>query len=148
MHCWGGVSRTGLVIACWLQEHGRTPDDALAELSRKWSTVAKSSRKTASPETVEQAKWVRSWPQRRRNAQELLLRDRYRGALLGLAAGDALGTTLEFRAPGAFKPIADMIGGGPFALQPGQWTDDTAMALCLAESLIEKRSFDPKDPKR
>jgi ADP-ribosyl-[dinitrogen reductase] hydrolase len=145
VHCWGGVGRTGLVIACWLQEHGRTPDDALAELSRKWSTVAKSSRKTASPETVEQANWVRSWPQRRRNAQELLLRDRYRGALLGLAAGDALGTTLEFKAPGAFKPITDIIGGGPFALQPGQWTDDTSMALCLAESLIEKRGFDPND---
>jgi ADP-ribosyl-[dinitrogen reductase] hydrolase len=65
--------------------------------------------------------------------------------LLGLTVGDALGTTLEFGAPGAFKPITDMIGGGPFALEPGQWTDDTSMALCLAESLIEKRGFDPKD---
>src|SRR6201984_1647413 len=45
-----------------------------------------------------------------------------------------------------FDPTAmPMIGGGPFDLQPGQWTDDTAMALCLAESLIEKRGFDPKD---
>jgi ADP-ribosylglycohydrolase len=43
-----------------------------------------------------------------------MLCDRYRGALLGLAVGDALGTTLEFKAPGTFKPIADMIGGGPF----------------------------------
>jgi ADP-ribosylglycohydrolase len=73
-----------------------------------------------------------------------MLCDRYRGALLGLAVGDALGTTLEFKAPGAFKPITDMIGGGPFGLEPGQWTDDTSMALCLAESLIEKRGFDPK----
>jgi len=56
-----------------------------------------------------------------------------------------LGTTLEFRAPDTFKPITEMIGGGPFGLEPGQWTDDTAMALCLAESLIEKRGFDPKD---
>ena len=53
--------------------------------------------------------------------------DRYRGCLLGLAAGDALGTTLEFRTPGTFKPIDDMIGGGPFGLQPGMWTDDTSM---------------------
>jgi ADP-ribosyl-[dinitrogen reductase] hydrolase len=74
-----------------------------------------------------------------------MVRDRYRGALLGLAVGDALGTTLEFKSPGTFKPIADMIGGGPFGLHPGQWTDDTSMALCLAESLIEKRGFDPKD---
>jgi len=128
-----------------LQERGRTPADAFAELSRKWSTVAKSSRKPESPETTEQVNWVRTWPQRRRDAEKLILRDRYLGALLGLAVGDALGTTLEFKAPGTFKPITDMIGGGPFGLQPGQWTDDTSMALCLAESLIEKRTFDPKD---
>ena len=73
------------------------------------------------------------------------LADRYRGALLGLAAGDALGTTLEFKPPGTFEPILDMVGGGPFNLQPGQWTDDTSMALCLAESLIESNGFDPVD---
>jgi ADP-ribosyl-[dinitrogen reductase] hydrolase len=71
--------------------------------------------------------------------------DRYRGALMGLAAADALGTTLEFRPPGSFEPLADMVGGGPFGLKPGQWTDDTSLALCLAESLIEKRGFDPVD---
>jgi ADP-ribosyl-[dinitrogen reductase] hydrolase len=74
-----------------------------------------------------------------------MLRDRYRSALLGLAVGDARGTTLEFKAPGTFKPITDMIGDGPFDLEPGQWTDDTSTALCLAESLIEKRGFDPND---
>ena len=72
-------------------------------------------------------------------------RDRFRGCLLGLAAGDALGTTLEFRSPGTFEPIDDMVGGGPFDLQPGQWTDDTSMALCLATSLIERDGFDPMD---
>ena len=71
--------------------------------------------------------------------------DRYRGSLLGLAAGDALGTTLEFRQPGSFQPVSDMVGGGPFRLKAGQWTDDTALALCLAESLIEHRGFDPVD---
>lgn len=69
----------------------------------------------------------------------------YRGALLGLATGDALGTTLEFNPPGTFTPINDMIGGGPFNLKPGQWTDDTSMALCLADSLIEIQDFDPVD---
>ncbi len=74
--------------------------------------------------------------------------ERYRGALLGLAVGDALGTTLEFKRPGSFTPITDMVGGGPFGLQPGQWTDDTSMALCLAESLVERKSFDPEDQMR
>ena len=74
--------------------------------------------------------------------------DRYRGCLLGLATGDALGTTLEFRPPGSFEPIADMVGGGPFNLEPGMWTDDTSMALCLAESLVECKAFDPGDQMR
>jgi len=70
---------------------------------------------------------------------------RSRGALLGLAAGDALGTTLEFKPRGTFEPISDMCGGGPFQLNAGQWTDDTSMALCLADSLIECSGHDPKD---
>lgn len=75
----------------------------------------------------------------------LNLSDRYRGSLLGLATGDAVGTTLEFKYPGTFTPLTDMVGGGPFGLKPGQWTDDTSMALCLAESLIEKKGFEPVD---
>jgi ADP-ribosyl-[dinitrogen reductase] hydrolase len=75
----------------------------------------------------------------------LKLQDQYRGCLLGLAIGDALGTTLEFSRPGSFTPIKDIVGGGPFHLKPGQWTDDTSMALCLAESLISKGGFDPID---
>jgi ADP-ribosylglycohydrolase len=71
--------------------------------------------------------------------------ERYHGCLLGLATGDSLGTTLEFHSPGSFTPLEDMVGGGPFHLRPGEWTDDTSMALCLAESLIEKRGFDPID---
>lgn len=67
------------------------------------------------------------------------------GCLVGLAVGDALGTTLEFTNPGSFKPLTDMVGGGPFHLKAGQWTDDTSMALCLAESLINCRGFDLRD---
>jgi ADP-ribosyl-[dinitrogen reductase] hydrolase len=76
---------------------------------------------------------------------EVKLKSRFRGAMLGLAVGDALGTALEFKPPGSFTKIDDMLGGGPFHLKPGQWTDDTSMALCLAESLVEKRGFDPID---
>ena len=69
-------------------------------------------------------------------------KDRFLGCLLGLAADDAVGTTVEFRPRGSFEPVVDMVGGGPFRLDPGQWTDDTSMALCLAESLVEVGGFD------
>lgn len=73
------------------------------------------------------------------------LHNRYLGAMLALACGDAVGTSVEFSPRGSFAPVTEMTGGGPFGLQPGQWTDDTSMALCLAESLILKGAFDPAD---
>ncbi len=74
--------------------------------------------------------------------------DRAVGALLGLAVGDAVGTTLEFKAPGTFAPISDMVGGGPFRLAAGEWTDDTSMALCLAESILDTGAMDLDDQLR
>lgn len=74
--------------------------------------------------------------------------DRAIGALLGLATGDAVGTTLEFRPPGSFSPIDDMVGGGPFRLKPGEWTDDTSMAMCLAESILDTGTMDLSDQLR
>ena len=82
-----------------------------------------------------------NWPA----LDESAARDRARGCLLGLAAGDAIGTTVEFKARGSFAPLTDMIGGGPFKLAPGQWTDDTTMALCLAESLAAEQTVDQID---
>ncbi len=73
------------------------------------------------------------------------IQDRYRGALLGLACGDAVGTTVEFSPRGSFTPLTDMVGGGPFGLKAGQWTDDTSMAMCLAESLVRCGGFDARD---
>jgi len=73
------------------------------------------------------------------------LRDRFRGCLLGLAVGDAVGTTVEFRPRGSFEPLTDLVGGGPFRLNAGEWTDDTSMALCLATSLLERGGFDARD---
>ncbi len=69
---------------------------------------------------------------------------RARGCLLGLAVGDAIGTTVEFMPRGSFPKVTDMIGGGPLGLKAGEWTDDTSMALCLGESLLEK-GFDLHD---
>ena len=71
--------------------------------------------------------------------------NRILGSLLGLAAGDALGTTVEFQARDSFPPVTDMVGGGVFNLAPGQWTDDTSMALCIAASLTETGAYDPRD---
>lgn len=72
-------------------------------------------------------------------------KNRFQGCLLGLAAGDAVGTSVEFRQRGSFTPLTDMHGGGPFRLQAGQWTDDTSMALCLAHSLNDCEGFDALD---
>lgn len=75
---------------------------------------------------------------------DISLQDRYRGCLVGLACGDAVGTTFEFRERGTFLAM-DMVGGGPFKLKAGQYTDDTSMALCLAQSIIQCNGFDPVD---
>ena len=73
------------------------------------------------------------------------MKNRVMGSFIGLACGDAVGTSLEFMPRGGFQPIDDMVGGGPFNLLPGEWTDDTSMALCLAESLLHQKGFDAKD---
>ena len=71
--------------------------------------------------------------------------DRFTGCMAGLAVGDAVGTAVEFKARGTFPQLTDMVGGGAFKLAPGQWTDDTSMALCLGASLLERGGFDPND---
>ena len=76
---------------------------------------------------------------------QIQLEDKIKGALVGLACGDAVGTTLEFIPRDVCEPITDMVGGGPFKLDAGQWTDDTSMALCLARSLAYFKGFDAAD---
>ena len=71
--------------------------------------------------------------------------DRAVGTLVGLAVGDALGAPVEFCRRDTFEPITDMRAGGYFKLPAGAWTDDTAMALCLGESLIAHPHLDQKD---
>ena len=65
--------------------------------------------------------------------------------MLGLAVGDALAAATQYRRTGSFAAVGDMLGGGPFDLPRGAWSDDTAMALCLAESLVARGSFDARD---
>jgi len=174
LHCRAGIGRTGTVAGCFLIERGKTGDSALDELNRLWRQSARSTSWPHVPETEDQIDFVRRWvPTRPRNievtavpqpttlqpaarpatvqafapAQSVArrLRDRFQGALLGLAVGDALAAATQDRRVGSFEPISDLIGGGPFDMPPGAWTDDTAMALCLADSFLECNGFDVRD---
>lgn len=70
------------------------------------------------------------------------IKDRCRGCLYGLAIGDALGAAIEFRPQGHFEPVTGYRAGGPHGLNPGEWTDDTSMALALAASLAKGWDID------
>jgi ADP-ribosylglycohydrolase len=63
--------------------------------------------------------------------------DKLKGCMLGLAIGDAMGAPVEFMERGTFELVTGYRDGGKFHLRAGEWTDDTAMALCLAQSLID-----------
>lgn len=75
-------------------------------------------------------------------------KDMVMGCLVGLAVGDAYGTTYEFKNRAQMPPSENLpdqlTGAGPFNLKPGDWTDDTSMALCLAESIVE-HGWNPRD---
>jgi ADP-ribosyl-[dinitrogen reductase] hydrolase len=166
VHCRAGIGRTGIVIGCFLVERGMSGPEALEELNRIWQQSKRSETWPHVPETDEQSEYVRAWtPQvaallaarvTQQPAEDPLfenstlsaarnLRDRFLGALIGLAVGDALAAATQYRKPGSFAPVGDMLGGGPFDLPRGGWSDDTAMALCLAESLVESNGFNPRD---
>ena len=156
LHCRAGIGRTGMVAGCLLAEHGLSGEEALAELNRLWRQSARSGQWPTVPETAEQIEYVRRWkPLPVEESDPLLapstlaaarpLRGRFQGTLLGLATGDAVAAATQYRRPGRFTPVGDMLGGGPFDVPRGGWSDDTAMALCLAESLIERQGFDARD---
>jgi ADP-ribosylglycohydrolase len=155
LHCRAGIGRTGMTAGCFLAESGYTGVEALEELNRLWLKSARSQEWPSIPETDAQSDYVRTWSAAMPPADPLLepatlaaargLRERYLGALLGLAVGDAVAAATQFRRPGRFTPVGDLIGGGPFDLPRGAWSDDTAMALCLAESLLEQNGFQARD---
>ena len=67
------------------------------------------------------------------------LKSRLKGCFLGLAIGDAMGAPVEFEEPGEFEPVTGFRRGGPHDVEAGEWTDDMAMALCIADSLISNK---------
>lgn len=139
VHCKGGLGRAGMIAARLLVELGVEADEAIGRV------------RAARPGAIETAaqeahvRRQRPIPERQPSADAEAIGDRAAGALLGLALGDALGTTLEFKARDAYEPLTGIVGGGPFKLRPGQWTDDTAMALALADSLLVCDGLDEQD---
>ncbi len=140
VHCKGGLGRAGTVAARLLVEFGERPDVAILRVREARSKNAL--------ETRDQERHVHrcetAVPALPSTTSESI-RDRAIGAFLGLAVGDAVGTTLEFRSRDAQQRVVDMVGGGPFDLAAGAWTDDTTMALALAESLAECGTLDCRD---
>lgn len=139
IHCMGGLGRAGMVSARLLVETGMDADRAVS--------MVRAARPGAI-ETREQMAWVaagRGQPLPAPSAGRDAARGRAVGALLGLAVGDAVGAAIEFSVKPEFAVLDDMVGGGPHRLRPGQWTDDTAMALALADSLVESPGLDAAD---
>jgi ADP-ribosyl-[dinitrogen reductase] hydrolase len=154
LHCRAGIGRTGTVVGCHLVERGLSGAAALVRLNELWQGSDRSDTWPEVPETDEQIAFIRNWTARSvgdpMGAPDVLdaarsLRERFQGALVGLGVGDALAAHTQFRKPGSFAPVGDLLGGGPFDLPRGAWTDDTAMALLLAESLLEREGFDAHD---
>lgn len=138
VHCRGGLGRAGTIAARLMAELGVDPADAVKQVRKA---------RPGAIETPNQKRYVLGIvpaPEPKPNIDAV--RDRAIGALVGLAVGDAVGMPLEFKPRDSVALLVDMIGGGPFDLQPGEWTDDTSMALCLADSLIAgDGAFDPAD---
>ena len=139
VHCMGGLGRAGTVSARLLIELGLSPAAAIEAVRKA---------RPGAIETSGQETYVRGLhaaPEAVPDVSEAGVRDRAVGALLGLAVGDAIGTTLEFRPRDSYSQLTDMVGGGPFRLKAGEWTDDTAMALALADSLHGKADLNEAD---
>src|ERR1700730_2186325 len=156
LHCRAGIGRTGTVAGGLLVESGLPGDAAVGELTGLWQQSGRAALCPQVPETPEQTEYVRGWVRRGAPRADPLfepatlsaargLRERFLGALLGPALGDAVAAATQYRRRGKFTPVGDMLGGGPFDLPRGGWSDDTAIALCLAESLLECEGFDARD---
>ena len=152
VHCRAGIGRTGTVVACYLIEQGLAPEAALTQLNELWQGSDRSDTWPEVPETDEQRQFILNYapaadPTRAPEVMDAArtLRERFQGALMGLAVGDALAAHTQFRKPGTFPVVGDLLGGGPFDLPRGAWSDDAAMALLLAESLLESEGFDAQD---
>lgn len=137
VHCRAGIGRSATVAGCWLARHRGDVDLALEELQAAWRQAVQSRAWPSIPETLEQADFVRHWldsqdavapTQRRTDPARVPRIDKIRGGLLGLAVGDAMGAAAVSASPGGLI-----------------YTQHTALALCLAASLLETGRSDARD---
>lgn len=155
VHCRAGIGRTNTVIGCWMRRRGLDGAEAIEKLNVLWRANARAGTWSHIPETAAQEHYVLTWREPVLDlggdidlAAARTLRDRYHGSVLGLACGDAIGSTLQYRSSAQFMPVSDLLAGGHWQLPRGAWTDDTAMTLCLAESLLSAEACDVADQLR
>lgn len=139
VHCKGGLGRAGIIAARLLIELGVPAEEAI----RRVRAVRPGAIETADQEAF--VRGVRAVEESVPATTAEAIQDRAEGTLLGLAMGDAVGTTLEFTSRDSRPLLMDMLGGGPFRLQAGEWTDDTAMAVALADSLLASNGLNEQD---
>ncbi|MFM1887248.1 MAG: hypothetical protein RL026_2405 [Pseudomonadota bacterium] len=145
LHCRAGIGRTGMAMACHLIASGDAPPQALERLNQLWQMNERARTWPRVPETSRQADYVLRWQPVVEDPAETALqgrRDRFRGMWLGAAVGDALAVPMQDRPAGHVPLPTGMVGGGPFHLPPGAWTDDTAVAACVARGLLQPGGFD------
>lgn len=135
VHCRAGIGRTGITIGCFLRERGAAPRAALAKLNELWKQNARARHWPMVPETEEQDAYILDWSPSTVGASDIVTPgaapttlQRYRGCLMGLAVGDVM-------------------SGAPQLAEGSRhgWSDDTGMALCVAESLLVRGGFDGRD---
>ena len=139
LHCRGGLGRAGTITARLLVELGEQPDDAVRRVRDAHEGTIENESQLAHVMQCE------AQPPSVPSRTTATTNDRALGAFLGLAVGDAIGMTLEFSSRDTQPRLEDMVGGGSCNLPPGAWTDDTAMALALADSLAESKTLDCRD---
>jgi len=133
LHCRAGVGRSAMAVGCWLAERATGDGDAIEALQTLWRQCSRSRTWSMVPETEDQVEYIRNWrsgapaPVPHSVAAPLEWRERAAGALFGLAVGDALGAALATTSA------------------PGEWTQHTALALCVADSVVERGGLDARD---
>lgn len=161
VHCKSGAGRTATVIGCYLARSGLNGDEAIERLNDVWSESEHSRTQPRVPDTEAQTAFIRNWRLRlvqappapqpkapKAPSSERL--DRFAGALIGMAIGEAIGALVPIVTDADLIPadealVGDMIAGGPRNLPRGAWLSDTAMCWCLAESYLACNGFNAED---